>query len=81
MLTVKQASAALGVSATCVYQLVARGRLACHRIGLGRGAIRISESDLEAYIEGCRQKPQPRPASVHSTPVKRMQLKHLRLEE
>jgi excisionase family DNA binding protein len=54
MLTVKEVAERLRVSRTCVYQLVERGKLACHRIGLGRGAIRIAIEDLAAYVEGCR---------------------------
>lgn len=54
MLTVKQAAQEMCVSATCVYQLVSAGKLACHRIGIGRGTVRISNDDLAAYIDSCR---------------------------
>jgi excisionase family DNA binding protein len=54
MLTVKQVAALLNISATCVYQLVATGRLPNHRIGVGRGAIRIDDSDLLAYLDRSR---------------------------
>lgn len=43
MLTVKEVAERLRVSRTCVYQLIERGMLVCHRIGLGRGAIRIAQ--------------------------------------
>lgn len=80
MLTVKQASVVLGVSATCVYQLVARGKLAYHRIGLGRGAIRISESDLTAYLASCRRELQDLPEPVRPQCAKRAAFKHLQVE-
>jgi excisionase family DNA binding protein len=74
MLTVKEVASKLRVSATCVYQLVESGKLACHRIGLGRGAIRIAEGDLASFVEGCRQEPGGEVQA--SRPAKR--LKHLR---
>jgi excisionase family DNA binding protein len=56
MLNVREVAERLRVSATCVYQLIEQGRMACHRIGIGRGAIRVSEDDLEEFIDGCREK-------------------------
>ena len=44
----------LRVSPQCVYQLVETGRIVAHRIGVGRGTIRISGDDLDAYLESCR---------------------------
>ncbi len=55
MLTVKEVAEHLRVSATCVYQLIEKGKLVCHRIGLGRGAIRVRETDLAAFIDGCKE--------------------------
>lgn len=80
MLTVKQVSAALGVSATCVYQLVAQGKLAHHRIGLGRGAIRISEIDLKLYLDSCRQELQAGAIPFRPMSAKPTYFKHLNLE-
>jgi len=74
LLTVREVSTRLRVSPSLVYQLVEAGKLACHRIGTGRGAIRVSSSDLEAYLQGCRserQAPTPKPP--------RPRLKHLKL--
>ena len=73
MLTVPQLAEQLGVSTALVYQLVAQGRLACYRIGLGRGAIRFAEADVFAYLESCRSDPEPRKA-----PAPSFVLKHLR---
>ena len=44
----------LNVCQQCVYQLVESGKLVSHRIGVGRGTIRISEDDLAEYLESCR---------------------------
>ena len=53
LLKPKQVSDRLNVSLSTVYGLVESGRLGCHRIGQGRGAIRISEDDLAAYLQAC----------------------------
>lgn len=55
LLTVDQAANRLQVSGSIVYSLIEAGKLACHRIGLGRGTIRISVADLDAFLESCRQ--------------------------
>lgn len=73
MLTVAEVAARLGVSRTCVYSLVESGRLRHYRIGLGRGAIRVSEEDLTAFLDGCRATGNAG-ASLPSRPV---HLKHL----
>jgi len=57
MLSVKQVADRLQISKKTVYQLCAEGRLAHHRIGVGRGTIRIGEADLATFIEGCRVAP------------------------
>lgn len=75
LLTVAQVAGLLGVSTASVYAMVEAGRLACHRIGLGRGTIRISEADLEDFLDACRcGPPAPRPRRLARGP-----LKHLRL--
>ena len=74
LLTVKQASERLQVSPSMVYALIENGKLGCHRIGLGRGTIRISQSDMESYLAECRQT-----AAVHPTVVRRRRLRHIRL--
>lgn len=53
--TVKAAAAELGVSPALLYSLVARGRIAHERHGLGRGVIRIPPDALARYREGCRR--------------------------
>ena len=79
MLTVKEVAEHLRVSRTCVYQLVEQGKLACHRIGIGRGAIRIAPEDLAAFVDGCRREERPdRPASS-STKGQGRRFRHLRI--
>jgi excisionase family DNA binding protein len=51
---VKEAAGRLEVSQSTVYELCARGLLPHVRVGAGRGAIRINEDDLRAYLESCR---------------------------
>lgn len=73
MFTVKEVAERLRVSATCVYQLIEAGKIACHRIGVGRGAIRVAEADLATFMDGCRHEPGEKQPS---RPAKR--LKHLK---
>ena len=70
MLRVKQVAEKLGISPALVYELVAKGLLSCYRIGIGRGAIRFKDEDVQAYLETCR---------VEGEQVARPQLKHIRL--
>ncbi len=55
LMTVKEVARRLRVSASLVYQLIDSGKLGCHRIGNGRGAIRIRPEDLANYLQGCRK--------------------------
>ncbi len=76
-MTVKQTAVRLEVSSGTVYALVAAGRLRCHRVGLGRGAIRIAEEHLAEYlktIDSGREVKKP------PIPTGRLRLKHLRLD-
>jgi excisionase family DNA binding protein len=74
MLTIRQVAERLNISASTVYSLVSSRKLPCHRIGVGRGAVRVSEEDLSVYLESCRQ-----PVIEPRLPVQRVKLKHLRL--
>jgi len=53
MLTVNEAATRLNVSARTVRNLINSGTLPHHRIGVGRGVIRISEAALEKYLADC----------------------------
>jgi excisionase family DNA binding protein len=72
--TVKQAAERLEVSEATVYALIARGKLRCRRIGLGRGVIRISEEHLATYLLAAEPVASSAPAPSH-----RVKPRHLRL--
>ncbi len=74
LLTVKEVSTMLRVSPSLVYGLVDSGKLSCFRIGKGRGAIRISQSDLENFLINSQQSP-PAPQDQLRHP----KLRHLKL--
>ncbi len=57
LLTVEEVQAQLKVSRSCVYTLIAQGKLACVRIGVGRGTIRVERSELESFVDRCRSVP------------------------
>jgi excisionase family DNA binding protein len=81
MLTVKQAAERASVSPGIVYQWIGAALLAHHRLGRPgtRGAIRIAEADLEAFLQSCRVEaeqpftPAPKPAKPQSA------FRHLRI--
>lgn len=78
MFTVQEIAQKLNVSPTCVYQLIERGRLPCHRIGLGRGTIRVSRQDLRDYLSSCRHDRSSRPQTDGGY-RRAVRLKHIRL--
>ncbi|WP_145383197.1 helix-turn-helix domain-containing protein [Botrimarina mediterranea] len=76
LFTVAMVAERLRVSRTTVYQLVESGKLAAHRVGGGRGAIRVSEEQLAEYLHAsCSQANASQPAP--KPPTRR--LRHLRL--
>jgi excisionase family DNA binding protein len=74
-MTVRQTAARLEVSATTIYNLIAAGKLRCHRVGLGRGCIRISEEHLADFLRGA-QRGVETPSGP--APVRSFRPKHLR---
>ena len=50
LFSVNEVAEKLGVSLACIYGLVASGELACYRVGLRRGVIRISPHRLQTYL-------------------------------
>ncbi len=73
MLTVKQTAERLNVSQNTIYSLISNGKIPCHRIGLGRGAIRIAEADLAEFLQQSL-------VVCERTPVRRRSpMKHLKL--
>ncbi len=74
LLTVRELADFLRVSPALVYRLVEEGKIACHRIGMGRGAIRVRRQDVDDYLAVCREEPYER------RPVpRRPKLKHIKL--
>jgi excisionase family DNA binding protein len=78
-MTVKEAAERLEVSVGTVYALVSAGKLKCHRVGLGRGTIRITEEHIAAML-GPGQPATPAPPAAPIAPARRPppKLKHLR---
>lgn len=54
MLTAAEAGKLLGLSARTMYDLAKAGKIACHRMGVGDGAVRFDPADLEEYKRQCR---------------------------
>ena len=59
MLTVADVAKRLRCSPSLVYGLCASGKLPHHRLGLGRGTIRVTEAQLEAFLQGTAITPAP----------------------
>lgn len=73
---VPDAAKQLDVSVSTVYGLVASGRLRCHRVGLGRGSIRITPEHLAEYLAGTERRTEaPTPPKPF---IARVNLKHLK---
>lgn len=74
MLTVNEVAARLKVSKSTIYNAVESGSMPHYRIGVGRGAIRISEEQLEAFLlgslveEGSATKLRPRDVQYRGKP-------------
>jgi excisionase family DNA binding protein len=51
-LTMKQVAERFAVAQTTVYLLCSESKIDHIRVGIGRGAIRISEEALDAFIKG-----------------------------
>jgi excisionase family DNA binding protein len=60
-MTVAEAARLLEVKESTVYTLCRERLLGHRRIGVGRGTIRISRADLDAYIESSRVETRARP--------------------
>ncbi|MDZ4783986.1 MAG: helix-turn-helix domain-containing protein [Planctomycetia bacterium] len=65
----------LRVSRSLVYQLIESGRLTAHRLGSGRGAVRLKKADLIRYVDSCRDEA----SEPARSPVRRpSSLRHLK---
>lgn len=54
LFTVEDAAPMLGLSRAAVYEEIAAGHLEVYRLGPNRGALRISEAGILAYLEARR---------------------------
>ncbi len=83
LLTMRQVAERLAISLSAAYQLVDARKLAHHRIGVGRGAIRVNERDLVQFLADCRREATlepPAPSPIRSRERIAIQpFKHLRL--
>jgi excisionase family DNA binding protein len=73
-MTVAQAARELEVSVGTIYALCRDGRLGHLRIGLGRGTIRIEESDIESFRRESRVAASSRPAADNH-----VELRHIKI--
>ena len=76
MFKVPEVAQRLNCGISTVYALLDSGKLGCHRIGRGRGTVRVSEEDLQAFLANCHsggERVEQRP------PQPLVKLKHLRL--
>lgn len=56
----------LRISLACAYALVDAGKLSCFRIGIGRGTIRVSEEQLQAYLDSVEHESETAPTRPRS---------------
>ena len=77
LLKIAQVADRLSLSRSAIYLLVERGELGCYRVGPHRGAIRVSEEQLGAYLKG-RKDGGSEPTPCVPVPRK-VTLKHLQL--
>lgn len=54
--TVARTAKWLGLSPSSVYGLIAKELLEAHRLGVGRGTLRVLPADAQAYLDRCRIK-------------------------
>ena len=73
--TVREVASVLKVSPATVYQLCADRKIAHLRVGTGRGAIRIRDEDLTAFIAAATVRPSE-PTAPKQPLIK---LKHLKI--
>ncbi len=70
MYTVNEVAERLKVSPATIYDAASSGELPHHRIGRGRGTIRVSEEQLAEYLK----KTQVKPASSPQRDLRHIQL-------
>ena len=79
LLTVAVVAKRLSVSQSLIYQLIESRKLAHHRIGTGRGTIRVSESDLASYLSECHANVQELEGTQSNGRPRKTRLKHIQI--
>jgi excisionase family DNA binding protein len=74
LLKVPEVAKRLNVGVSTVYALIAQGKLAAYQVGPRNGGLRISEDDLQRYLQSCKLETDGPPLRTA-----RPQLKHIRL--
>lgn len=70
LLSVPGAAGYLGVSTGTIYLLTAAGKIGHYRIGQGKGTIRFTKDDLDAYLASTRA---PSTPTQQAVPVGRVE--------
>ena len=80
MLTVKSAAGVAGVCLSVVYAWIQSGRLPHYRLGRPgfRGAIRIAEADLAAFLASLKQETRPE-EKLPAPTKKKSTFRHLKI--
>ncbi|MEZ6033135.1 MAG: helix-turn-helix domain-containing protein [Planctomycetaceae bacterium] len=81
LMTVKEVAHFLRLSLAETYRLVNTKSLTHFRVGPGRGAIRISEQDVLAFLENRRQGREMLPRDVFSPRRNSKPLKHIQVKK
>lgn len=79
LLTVQSVADRMCVGRSTAYDLIARGELPAYRIGQGRTAVRVAESDLAAYLGARKTAAAVVPQQPLAVPMPPTRYKHLRL--
>ena len=59
MMTIPEVATRLRIAVSTVYALVETGKLGAFRLGPHEGAIRVSDDQLQAYLDACCSLPHP----------------------
>jgi excisionase family DNA binding protein len=74
LMSIRELSEQTGISRSKLYELIEGGDMPHYRIG---GSIRISDAQIEEYLESCRRGRRPERWPEKTNPVK---LKHFRAQ-
>ncbi len=78
LFTVRETAQRLRVSEKTIRNLLSKGQLSFHRIGAGRGVIRISEEAILAHLQDC-QVIGPEATADRPRPRKKTVLRHIKI--